>query len=134
MVTKLFHKHIFAYLRTQGIMYLLERDFNGKGGFQAYWLNIYGLGQVFRKDLGNNSFYCTTCVFNVCIHTNIRLPFTSSCTTHIPCIYSFITSTTCLLCTYSYVTTANTNIFLYNGYSCNNLLLTYPLLSLFIEF
>ena len=33
-------------------MYSLERDFNGKGGFQAYWLNIYGLAQVFRKDLG----------------------------------------------------------------------------------
>ena len=47
-----FHKHIFAYLATQGVMYRKGTDFNGQGGFQAYWKDIYDLASTFCSDLG----------------------------------------------------------------------------------
>lgn len=46
------YKHIFAYLKENGVIYEKGKDFNGKGGFHGFWKEIYRLATSFRTDLG----------------------------------------------------------------------------------
>ena len=50
---KTLHKKLFSYLHQKGVLYSFAKDFKNPGGFQAWWNEIYSLGQEFRSDLWN---------------------------------------------------------------------------------
>ena len=47
-----FHKHIFLWWKSRGVIYSFYNDFNGEGGFQGWWTDLYKRAQKFRDDLG----------------------------------------------------------------------------------
>ena len=51
-VTLQFYKHVFAYLSSHGVLYRNKGDFNGMGGFQAFWADLYSEAGLVRGDLG----------------------------------------------------------------------------------
>ena len=47
------HKRLNPIFRRNGITYSLHSDFEGKGGFQAFWQNRLSKAMVLRPDLGS---------------------------------------------------------------------------------
>ena len=47
-----FWKHIFSWFSRNGVVYKASKDFNGEGGFQAFYKNLYASCELLRMDLG----------------------------------------------------------------------------------
>ena len=59
-VSALFHRQLFKYFHDEGLMFSLANDFNYKGGFQAYWTELFKLVKEKRQEFGelpNKAFF-----------------------------------------------------------------------------